>query len=279
MRILDIASVPFWEIAYVSAEVGGASRATTLPLVLGTVDVPPSGVGALLVCSDLQGRARAASGASPASLLGEALATDLTLLAESDEIPATQHIGILLLGDLFADADAAIRGAHGEVGAVWRSFAAECRWVVGVAGNHDLIGQPPVLGQENAHLLDGRVVTVDGLRVGGISGVIGSAKAGRGWRRDESSFVGAMRAVLRASPEILLLHQGPDGGTPEQPGHPAMREALERAGQVLTLCGHVHWPAPLATLQGGSQVLNVDGRAVLLRARVDELGAGIGRSS
>lgn len=251
MRILDVASVPFWEIAYDSAESGGTQQAMTLPLVQGTVDALPAGVQALLVCSDLQGRTEVGSGAGPPPLLGEALAADLALLAASGEIAEARHIGILLLGDLFADAGATVRGAHGDVGAVWRAFATEFRWVVGVAGNHDLIGQPPVPEQENAHLLDGRVVTVDGMRIGGISGVIGAAKEGRAWRRDERSFVEAARVKSRANPDILLLHQGPNGSAPGQPGHPAIRAVLERAAPTLTLCGHVHWLTPVATLSGG----------------------------
>jgi hypothetical protein len=35
--------------------------------------------------------------------------------------------------------------------------------------------------------------------------------------------------------------------------------------KTLVICGHSHWDEPLAELPGGAQVLNVDGRAVLLR--------------
>lgn len=73
-----------------------------------------------------------------------------------------------------------------------------------------------------------------------------AAKEGRAWRRDARSFVATLSTALRADPDVLLLPQGPDAGTSEQPGHPAIRAALERTAGVLTLCGHVHWPAPLA---------------------------------
>ncbi|MDB5058176.1 MAG: hypothetical protein JWO59_1648 [Chloroflexi bacterium] len=170
MHILDVAKSPFWEIPYRVAGSGGTPEAAVLPLVRGTVDVLPPGVVAVLACSDLQGRGQACSGLASPGLLGELLAADLALLAAEGEIPKTDRIGVLLLGDLYADAELQARSVHGDVGRVWRIFAADFRWVIGVAGNHDVIGRPPVPGRANAHLLDGDVVTVDGLRVGGISG-------------------------------------------------------------------------------------------------------------
>jgi 3',5'-cyclic-AMP phosphodiesterase len=266
MRILDIAALPFWEIPYRLAGPGRTIDTAVLPLIYGTVDVLPKGIEAMLACSDLQGRGQPRSATPTPDLLGETLTTELALLAATGEIPEPQRIGILLLGDFYADPHLQGRGVHGNVGAVWRTFAANFRWVLGVAGNHDIIDRPPVPGQTNAHLFDGDIVMVDGLRVGGVSGIIGAAKVGRAWRRDEISFMDALNGLLRTNPDILLLHQGPDTGTPARPGHPTIRGALEHTTGVLTLCGHVHWPSPLATLPGGNQVLNVDGRAVLLRA-------------
>ena len=78
-----------------------------------------------------------------------------------------------------------------------------------------------------------------------------------------------LRTLLTMSnhiPDALLLHQGPDAGTADRPGHPAARATLERTAPVLTLCGHVQWSEPLATLAHGGQVLNVDGRALVLQA-------------
>lgn len=264
MHVLDVAAAPFWEIPYYTAGPGGTRQAAVLPLLRATVDALPAGIGAVLACSNLQGRVSSV-GAAPGSLLGEGLAAELLLLSAAGEIPEAHHLGIFLLGDLYADAEARIRGAHGDVGAVWRRFAADFRWVVGVAGNHDVTGRPPVPGHARAHLLDGEVVIVDSLRVGGLSGIIGAAKEGRAWRRDERSFTAATRAVLRANPHVLLLHQGPGGDRVEQPGHAGLRTTLERAAPVLTLCGHVHWREPLAALPNGGQVLNVDGRAVVLQ--------------
>lgn len=47
---------------------------------------------------------------------------------------------------------------------------------------------------------------------------------------------------------------------------PRSGELIDAAGAApLVLCGHCHWDAPLAALPGGSQVLNADGRVVVLR--------------
>lgn len=266
MRVLDVAASPLWEISYRTATSRGAPAAAALPVVRATVDALPAGVTALLACSDLQGRAAESPTAHPPRLLGEVLAGDLQLLAAEGIVPEPRRIGILLLGDLFADAGLQSRGQHGDVGQVWQAFAADFRWVIGVAGNHDVIERPPVAGQSSAHLLDGDIVTVDGLRVGGVSGIIGATKEGRAWRRGEHAFVITLRSVLQSRPQILLLHQGPAGGATDQPGHAAIRAVLERTPEVLTLCGHVHWTSPLTDLPHGGHELNVDGRAVLLQA-------------
>ena len=53
--------------------------------------------------------------------------------------------------------------------------------------------------------------------------------------------------------------------TTEQRGQGDICAALEQFPGVVTLCGHVHWPTPLVALSTDSQVLNIDGRATLLR--------------
>jgi hypothetical protein len=43
-----------------------------------------------------------------------------------------------------------------------------------------------------------------------------------------------------------------------------VRHALEAAPPTLLVRGHDHWPVPLATLANGTQVLNVEGRVVVM---------------
>lgn len=64
---------------------------------------------------------------------------------------------------------------------------------------------------------------------------------------------------------MLLLHEGPEVPGTNLRGNAVIREAVEPWSRLLVICGHCHWDAPLATLARGTQVLNVDARAVLLR--------------
>ena len=64
------------------------------------------------------------------------------------------------------------------------------------------------------------------------------------------------------------MHHEPPG-LPAAPGarrgNPEINELFELAeDDMLCVCGHTHWPQPLAEIQG-RQTLNVDGRVVVLR--------------
>lgn len=112
------------------------------------------------------------------------IADELAMMGEAGELVHPSHTGVLLAGDLFSSDTADVRGASGDVRAVWSAFAARFRWVAGVAGNHDTFGTPReqerLLRQPNAHLLDGEVRELDGLRVGGVGLISGaSEKHGR----------------------------------------------------------------------------------------------------
>jgi Icc-related predicted phosphoesterase len=267
MRILSIEKTPVHEWTYLSAAPRGGSELRHLPLLPATVDALPAELEALIVTSDLQGVATSAEHEGAAALVGEVLAEELAILADLGELPHANHVGILLAGDLYSDASGAVRGASGDVRSVWSAFAERFRWVAGVAGNHDTFGTPRererLLQRPGLHLLDGEVRELDGLPVGGLSGIIG--QAGKLWRREEEDYLAALREVLGGGPEVLVLHQGPDEPSTERRGSPAIRAELESREGLLVICGHSHWEEPLGVLPGGTQVLNVDGRAVLLR--------------
>lgn len=287
MRILSLEDEPIARLPYVNAASGGGRVSAVLPILAGTVDVLPAGISALLVASDLQGVVREADGTV---LLGQALAEALPGLADAGHLPDPGEVGALLCGDLYAAPGGDVRGATGDVRAVWEAFAAGCRWVSGVAGNHDLFdgekvaaralsrpgaerwdrgavrhGARRFAARPGMHLLDGQVVELDRLRIGGVSGIIGNTRKPN--RREGSEFLALLAQVLEAAPQVLMLHQGPDGPGPGQRGEPEVRELIEAAGCApLVLCGHCHWNEPLALLDGGVQVLNADARVVVLRA-------------
>lgn len=264
MRLLHIDREPFHTLEYADAAPRGGTQTRTLPFLRARVDTLPQQLDALLVTSDLQGRARLTEAGGAMHLLGEALAEEYATLADLDLVPAPAFTGVLLAGDLYAAPGADKMGATGDVRDAWRAFAARFRWVAGVAGNHDLFGKPNELArfrrEPGIFLLDGDAVTLDDLRLAGVGGICG--RPGKPNRRAPEQFVAAVRELLPARPHVLLLHEGPEG-EPGQRGNAEVRAAV--AGKPgLVVCGHCHWHQPLCELPGGGQILNVDARAVLL---------------
>jgi predicted phosphodiesterase len=267
MRILSLDPSPLHVWHYLHAAPRGGSQTGRLELLRGTAEGLPEELDGLLALSDLQGMAPHALRDGAAALLGEVLADELAMMGEAGDLPHPGRVGVLLAGDLFSSDTADVRGASGDVRGVWEAFAAQFRWVAGVAGNHDTFGTPRererLLQRASVHLLDGEVREVDGLRLGGV-GLISGNPEKRG-RRTEEAQLGLLRTVLRASPRLLVLHEGPDAPGDGRRGSAALRAALEAQDGLLVVCGHSHWEAPLAALAPGVQVLNVDARAVLLQ--------------
>lgn len=264
MRIVEIDAEPFHTLCYSDAAPRGGTQTRELPLLRARATGLPRQLDALLVTSDLQGRAPLPSAGGASHLLGEALAEEYAALAELDLVPDPGLTGVLLAGDLYAAPGADKMGATGDVREVWRAFAARFRWVAGVAGNHDLFGgaqdQARFAREPGIHLLDGRCAALDDLRIGGVGGICGNK--GKPNRRPPEDFVAAIHQVCASRPRVVLLHEGPTGGE-RQPGNAALREALAGKG-TLVICGHVHWSMPLAELPGGGQVLSADGRALVV---------------
>ncbi len=245
----------------------GGSVGAELPILRGTVDSLPGELMALLITSDLQGVAPLPSQGGALALLGEVLAEHLAELAELGELPPLGRIGVLLAGDLYSAPAGDQRGATGDVRRVWQAFTERFRWVAGVGGNHDLFGTPRERERftdlPGVHFLDGTATELDGLRIGGVSGIIGNPR--KPGRRDDQTFFELLDLALFCRPEVLILHEGPDAPRFRRPGNPSIREHLEVARRdLLIVCGHAHWHEPLAQLDSGSQILNVDARAVLL---------------
>ncbi|GMT99890.1 metallophosphoesterase [Corallococcus caeni] len=267
MRILAVDDKPLHEWWYLNAAPRGGSRAERLPLLRGQVDALPGDLEAVIALSDLQGMAPHALQDGAAALLGEVVADELAMMGEAGDLPPASRIGIVLAGDLFSNSTADERGASGDVRSVWSAFTRNFRWVVGVAGNHDTFG--PARERERfflepgRELLDGGVVAPDGLTVGGVSYIIG--RPDKLNRREQSAQLERIEAVLLQDPEVLVLHEGPDAPGTGLRGSAVIREAVEPWSRLLVICGHCHWEVPLVTLASGTQVLNVDARAVLLQ--------------
>lgn len=277
LRILDLDPHPVHEVPYRLALGQGRITEASLWVTLGRVAGLPAGLGGLVLTSDLQGRDEpGAAGAAP-RLLGERVAEELQVLGELGVLPPAATLGVLLAGDLHADADLGGRGGAGDVSGVWAAFASRFRRVCGVAGNHDRFGDRPGVGPTFApdarqHYLDGSSVDVDGLRVAGVSGIIG--RVTKPFRREPEAFARAVRDAIRPSPHVLLLHEGPSIAEPRLRGSDVVRQALERGPSTLVVSGHSHWPDPLHALANGTQVCNVDARAVVLVPAGGSTGRG-----
>src|SRR2546430_230232 len=85
----------------------------------------------------------------------------------------------------------------------------------------------PLLGRE--------VVELDGLRVGGVGGIIGHSDKWQ--RKTELEFRTALAGVLAEQPDLIVLHGGPDVPEFGCLGHPAIREVLLDHPPTLVVCG------------------------------------------
>lgn len=83
-------------------------------------------------------------------------------------------------------------------------------------------------------------------------------------RQSEHQFVDEVERLASLHPDILVMHDGPDVLGMTTKGWPSIRQALERCTPMLVIRGHAYWKELLATLSNGTQVLNADGRALLL---------------
>ncbi|HET9625016.1 MAG TPA: hypothetical protein VFP84_26795 [Kofleriaceae bacterium] len=260
LHIASIDDTLLRDVHYLSAASRGSTEVERLPIGRGTLAAPLAAeLDALIVCSDLQGIVPGPQGRS--ELLGVHVAAALIGLAEDGAIPSAKRTGVILAGDLFSVAAANKRGGYGDVSEVWGAFGGAFAWVAGVAGNHDDVSGVAALG-DTVHLLDGGVVTLDGLRIGGVGGIIGNPR--KPGRRNEVDQLRTIEAVIGQGVDVLVVHEGPHGDDGQR-GNPAIRGAVEAGAVGLTVCGHDHWRAPLASHAHG-QILNVDGRAIVLVA-------------
>lgn len=255
-----------YQIYYQNAARGGGTEVARLSVLLGYADALPKNVEGLLLTSDLQGVAPSWKDGGELQLLGEVLAKELEqYLPDLIHLHSSQ-VGVILAGDLYSAPEGNKRGATGDVRTVWQTFAERFRWVAGVAGNHDTFGTPREFRRfreiDNIFFLDGDVVTVDSLRIGGVGGITGDPqRTGRRWPEDQYALI---ELVLENQPDLFVLHEGPSGTDPEQRGNGEVLSRLRGFTSLLTVCGHVHWKQAICATVDSGQILNVDARALLL---------------
>jgi len=240
---------------------GNGPRTRDLPFYKVYVDELPEGIEAIVATSDLQGRETGGQN----RLLGERISEELETLVSQGDIPS---IGaVLLAGDLYDYPDCHKLGGSGDVAPVWNAFSDAFPCVLGVHGNHDVITDENALQGDKGHAtvaLDGSRHDVNGLMVAGVSGIIG--KPTKNQRKTPEAFYTLLDKVLDDSPDVLLLHHGPDNISPRQRGDSNVRERFEKSNREgLVIFGHCHWDAEqMWVKQGLLDVLNVDGRVMVL---------------
>jgi Icc-related predicted phosphoesterase len=279
MHVFDWRPEPIHEVRYRYARSGGGTSAGLLAITCATFKGLPARVEGMILTADLQGRellppkkkAKARHGLigeEGSRLLGEVVAQELAGLSAQALLPPSDRTGVVLGGDFWTQPGSEKRGGAGDVSPVWKAFRKHFRWVVGVLGNHDQFGavkghnRPPAQS-DRWSLLDGGVVTVDGVRIGGVGGIIGSSS--KPHRKQREDYIAALNGVLASHPDLVVLHTPPEVPEAGLRGDTGVRECLEAHPPTLVVCGHCYWQTPLHLLPNGTQICNVDSRVVVLR--------------
>ena len=295
LEIVHIHNEPVEVFTYITAAQGSQGiEYKRLPVYSGTIKGLPETIDAIIIASDLQGvtphnRSLLKGEAdSPEDenliaklhsktedtqhymqsyrLLGEDLAESLELLLQI-EWPDIQQEKVLTLlcGDLYADP--LQRGASGSPLSVWEAFRQKFRYMTAVSGNHDIFTDEDMqclnTRPEAVWMLKPRQLDIANIHIAGLGGIIG--RTDKPNRMAAPEFLKHMAHLLKKTPDIMLMHQGPDDPVHNRPGAPAVRLELEQHDPVLLCCGHVGWQTHdhqehYVTLPNGSQILNTDGK-------------------
>lgn len=260
LELVDVNATPLELLPYWTTGTGQATPSEhQLPVYTGTVRGLPPAITSVVVASDLQGVVPGGE-----VLLGEALVDYLELLYALHFPGLTRDRALALLcGDLYANP--AKRGESGNPYRVWEAFSTAFGCTVGIAGNHDDFGPDlaRVLALPKAHFLTQGTANAHGLRVAGLSGIIG--RPDKNFRLAEDTYVRGVAALLRQAPHVFLTHLSPRLDALGLQGDACLTAALVKGPPTLVLCGHSHWPTvEPQVLANGTQVLNADSKVFIL---------------
>lgn len=237
-----------------------------LPIYIGEFEHSTTTVDFLIISADLQGLVKKNG---EYKLIGEELPEYLKLLIQLELTDKeSPKVGVLLCGDLFASITK--RGASGDVRGVWEAFLAHFNWVAGVAGNHDRFGSSTEKlafnAMKNINLLHKEIVTLDGLEIGGISGIIG--RGDKVNRVEEEEYLSCLGEFIKKKLDIILLHETPDYPQLQFIGNLNIRKEIDKGSDVRICCGHCYWDKPLVELDNKATIINVDSKVLILKKKL-----------
>lgn len=141
--------------------------------------------------------------------------------------------------------------------------------MVGIGGNHDYFGMEEELqefkNEDDIYYFDKGTNYIDGIKVSGISGIIGNPLKVN--RISIEEYLEALDSILLDKPDMLLLHQTPEISNCNLKGNAEIGELLQQRNSTLAFCGHIHWDEALIELDNGTQILNIDKRVFILMNR------------
>ncbi len=265
LKIIRINPEPIESIEYFTIPHGAMSTEKfQLPIYVGEIAGLPKSIDSVVVTSDLQGVCRFEHASDV--LLGEVLAESLSLIYEMYLPQLNIHQSwAFLCGDLYANLEK--RGSSGNPFSVWQAFAQHFAQVIGIAGNHDDFGADlnRLKQIENVHFLANDLLQLKGLKIAGLSGIIG--RTDKNFRLEEQFYLKEKKKLLRQQPDMLLTHLSPHLAEYGFLGEPQLTRILEKYADNLVCCGHSHWDtSQVVALKNDTQTLNADSKVFILQA-------------
>ncbi len=265
LKIIKINPEPLESIEYFTIPHGAMSTEKfQLPIYVGEVAGLPKSIDSIVVTSDLQGVCRFEHASDV--LLGEVLAESLSLIYEMYLPQLSIHQSwAFLCGDLYANLEK--RGSSGNPFSVWQAFAQDFAQVIGITGNHDDFGTDlnRLKQIENVHFLANDLLQLNGLKIAGLSGIIG--RIDKNFRLEEQFYLNAFEKLLKQQPDLVLTHLSPHFEEYGFLGEPQLTTILEKYAENVLCCGHSYWNThQVFTLENATQILNADSKVFILQA-------------